>query len=77
MVHSAQYGGADAYRGKSVLVAGYSISALEIASDLAMSGAAKVTVAFTMLIAIAAGQAITPLSLFSSLLWTVAGGVFT
>jgi hypothetical protein len=45
VVHSAQYGGADAYRGKSVLVAGCSISALEIASDLAMSGAAKVTVA--------------------------------
>jgi dimethylaniline monooxygenase (N-oxide forming) len=45
VVHSAQYGGADRYRGTSVLVAGCSISALEIASDLALSGAAKVTVA--------------------------------
>jgi dimethylaniline monooxygenase (N-oxide forming) len=45
VVHSAQYGGAEPYRGKSILVAGCSISALEIASDLALSGAAKVIVA--------------------------------
>jgi len=44
-IHSAQYKGAEAYRGKSVLVAGCSISALEIASELAASGAAKVCVA--------------------------------
>jgi cation diffusion facilitator CzcD-associated flavoprotein CzcO len=44
-IHSAQYKGAESYRGKSVLVAGCSISALEIASDLAASGAAKVSVA--------------------------------
>jgi thioredoxin reductase len=44
-IHSSQYPGADAYRGKSVLVAGCSISALEIASELAVSGAAKVSVA--------------------------------
>jgi thioredoxin reductase len=45
VIHSARYGGADAYRGQSVLVTGCSISALEIASDLALAGAAKVTVA--------------------------------
>jgi cation diffusion facilitator CzcD-associated flavoprotein CzcO len=45
VIHSARYRGADSYRGKSVLVAGCSVSALEIASDLALSGAAKVTVA--------------------------------
>jgi dimethylaniline monooxygenase (N-oxide forming) len=45
VIHSSQYGGAAAYRGKSVLVAGCSISALEIASELALSGAARVTVA--------------------------------
>lgn len=45
VIHSAQYPGADAYRGKSVLVVGCSISALEIASDLASSGAANVSVA--------------------------------
>jgi len=44
-IHSSHYKEADAYRGKSVLVAGCSISALEIASDLAASGAAKVSVA--------------------------------
>lgn len=37
-VHSAQYGGAERYRGAKVLVAGCSISALEIATDLAASG---------------------------------------
>ena len=45
VIHSSQYKGADAYRGKSVLVAGCSISALEIASELAASGAARVSVA--------------------------------
>ncbi|WP_210254869.1 NAD(P)/FAD-dependent oxidoreductase [Methylocapsa sp. S129] len=44
-IHSARYGGAEPYRGKSVLVAGCSISALEIASELAFAGAAKVTLA--------------------------------
>jgi dimethylaniline monooxygenase (N-oxide forming) len=43
--HSSQYGGPELYRGQSVLVAGCSISALEIASELAASGAAKVSVA--------------------------------
>jgi len=43
-IHSSQYRGSDAYRGQSVLVAGCSISALEIASELAVSGAAKVSV---------------------------------
>jgi hypothetical protein len=45
VAHSFAYRGAAAYRGKAVLVAGYSISALEIASELAMSGAARVLVA--------------------------------
>jgi thioredoxin reductase len=44
-VHSARYPGADVYRGQSVLVAGCSISALEIASELAGSGATGVSVA--------------------------------
>ena len=44
-IHSARYLGADTYRGRSVLVAGCSISALEIASELAVSGATKVSVA--------------------------------
>jgi dimethylaniline monooxygenase (N-oxide forming) len=43
--HSSQYRGPEPYRGQSVLVAGCSISALEIASELAASGAAKVSVA--------------------------------
>lgn len=43
-IHSSQYQGAELYRGQSVLVAGCSISALEIASELAASGA-KVCVA--------------------------------
>jgi cation diffusion facilitator CzcD-associated flavoprotein CzcO len=38
-LHSSRYKGPDRYRGKSVLVAGCSISALEIASELATSGA--------------------------------------
>jgi cation diffusion facilitator CzcD-associated flavoprotein CzcO len=40
--HTAQYDGAERYRGRSVLVAGCSISALEIASDLAFAGAREV-----------------------------------
>ncbi|MEZ5038385.1 MAG: NAD(P)-binding domain-containing protein [Saprospiraceae bacterium] len=43
--HAAAYRGADAYRGQRVLVAGHSISALEIASELALRGAARVVVA--------------------------------
>jgi cation diffusion facilitator CzcD-associated flavoprotein CzcO len=43
--HSSQYRGPELYRGQSVLVAGCSISALEIASELAASGVAKVSVA--------------------------------
>jgi dimethylaniline monooxygenase (N-oxide forming) len=43
--HSSQYGGPELYRGQSVLVAGCSISALEIASELAASGVVKVSVA--------------------------------
>ena len=43
-IHSSQYNGPEPYRGQSVLVAGCSISALEIASELAASGA-KVCVA--------------------------------
>ena len=43
-IHSSQYKGAEPYRGQSVLVAGCSISALEIASELAASGA-KVCIA--------------------------------
>lgn len=37
-IHSARYAGADRYRGASVLVAGCSISALEVATDLAAAG---------------------------------------
>jgi thioredoxin reductase len=43
VAHSSQYDGGLAYRGKDVLVAGCSISALEIASDIALSGARSVT----------------------------------
>ncbi|HZH08608.1 MAG TPA: NAD(P)-binding domain-containing protein [Lautropia sp.] len=39
VVHASQYDGADRYRGRNVVVAGCSISALEIASDLALAGA--------------------------------------
>lgn len=42
--HTRQYAGPERYRGGSVLVAGCSISALEIATDLAQSGA-KVSLA--------------------------------
>jgi hypothetical protein len=43
--HTYQYADADSLRGLRILVAGGAISALEIASDLAMAGAARVTVA--------------------------------
>ncbi|OSP54802.1 NAD(P)/FAD-dependent oxidoreductase [Pseudoruegeria sp. SK021] len=42
IVHSFDYKDPDLYRGRHVIVAGGSISALEIASDLAMLGAASV-----------------------------------
>lgn len=44
--HSSQYDGGHAYRDRDVLVAGCSISALEIASDIALSGARSVTVCY-------------------------------
>ena len=44
VAHTYQYADADSLRGQRVLVAGGAISALEIASDLAMAGAARVTV---------------------------------
>lgn len=44
-MHSAEYPGAARFHGARVVVAGCSISALEIASELAGSGAAEVTVA--------------------------------
>jgi dimethylaniline monooxygenase (N-oxide forming) len=43
--HACRYEGPDRFVGARVIVAGGSISALEIASDLAQGGAAKVTVA--------------------------------
>ncbi|MGN7884185.1 flavin-containing monooxygenase [Ensifer sp. 22460] len=42
VAHTAQYAGAERYRGRKVVVAGCSISALEIASDLAFGGATEV-----------------------------------
>lgn len=42
LIHASNYKSPEAYRGKNVVVAGGSISALEIASDLAMLGAASV-----------------------------------
>jgi dimethylaniline monooxygenase (N-oxide forming) len=45
VVHSFDYAGAAGYRDRSVVVAGCSISALEIASELALAGARRVTVA--------------------------------
>jgi dimethylaniline monooxygenase (N-oxide forming) len=42
VAHTAQYNGAERYRGRKVVVAGCSISALEIASDLALGGAGQV-----------------------------------
>jgi hypothetical protein len=41
---AARYRGAEAWRGRDVVVAGGSISALEIAADLALAGARSVTV---------------------------------
>ncbi|WP_126174471.1 flavin-containing monooxygenase [Altericroceibacterium xinjiangense] len=45
-LHSAHYAGVERYRGRSVLVAGCSISALEIASELALGGAAQVVTSY-------------------------------
>ena len=45
VIHAFDYDDPDRYRGKHVLVAGGNISSLEIASDLAMLGAASVTTA--------------------------------
>ncbi len=45
IAHTQRYEGAAAYRGRTVVVAGCSISALEIAADLAFAGA-KVTCAY-------------------------------
>jgi cation diffusion facilitator CzcD-associated flavoprotein CzcO len=42
VVHASQYKDPDRYRGQRVLVAGCAVSALEIACDLAMIGAARV-----------------------------------
>jgi cation diffusion facilitator CzcD-associated flavoprotein CzcO len=44
VAHTSQYADADSLRGQRVLIAGGAISALEIASELAMAGAARVTV---------------------------------
>ncbi len=44
--HTARYRGAKDYAGASVVVAGCSISALEVASDLALGGAGEVAVAY-------------------------------
>lgn len=44
--HTARYRGAKDYAGASVVVAGCSISALEVASDLALGGACDITVAY-------------------------------
>jgi len=44
VAHTYAYADADRFRGLRVLVAGGAISALEIASDLAMAGAERVTV---------------------------------
>ena len=43
--HTAVYGGPSRFKRASVLIAGCSISAIEIATDLALGGAAGVTVA--------------------------------
>ena len=45
VTHTYRYADADSLPGQRILVAGGAISALEIASDLAMAGAARVTVA--------------------------------
>jgi dimethylaniline monooxygenase (N-oxide forming) len=44
VLHSRHYDGVERFRGRRVVVAGCSISALEIASDLAFGGAAEVIV---------------------------------
>jgi dimethylaniline monooxygenase (N-oxide forming) len=44
VAHTSQYCDADSFRGLRVLIAGGAISALEIASELAMAGAARVSV---------------------------------
>jgi cation diffusion facilitator CzcD-associated flavoprotein CzcO len=44
VTHAARYRGADRFVGQRVLVVGHSISALEIASELALRGAARVVV---------------------------------
>jgi dimethylaniline monooxygenase (N-oxide forming) len=46
VLHSFQYKHPESFRGKRVLVVGCAISALEIASDLAMLGAARVVSSF-------------------------------
>jgi cation diffusion facilitator CzcD-associated flavoprotein CzcO len=46
VVHAFRYKNPEHYRGRRVLVAGCAISALEIASDLAMFGAARVVSAY-------------------------------
>ena len=46
VAHTAQYDGSARYRGSKILVAGCSISALEIATELAHGGAASVTAAY-------------------------------
>jgi cation diffusion facilitator CzcD-associated flavoprotein CzcO len=45
VVHASEYRGAGPYVGRDVVVAGCSISALEIASELALSGARRVVLA--------------------------------
>ncbi len=46
VAHTSQYDGARNFQGKDVVVAGCSISALEVASDIALGGARSVTVAY-------------------------------
>ena len=46
MLHSFEYKDPDSFRGKRVLVVGCAISALEIASDLAMLGALRTVSTF-------------------------------
>ncbi len=46
VAHTRQYDGARRFQGKDVVVAGCSISALEIASEIALAGARSVTVAY-------------------------------
>lgn len=46
VAHTRQYDGAKRFQGKDVVLAGCSISALEIASEIALSGARSVTVSY-------------------------------